>query len=178
MRAETRGWCGNNRGLFERFVRARHALRTSLRTRSEVAYFQGVGSRGSASNDFPPAKGPSEQGDQIDFDTHIFRKPRYLDRRARGLVRGEIARVDFVHRGKLPHIDQEDGRFDDALERGSRRLDDRLEIFEDALGLRRDVSFDHLLRFGIERDLPGEKNKTVGANRLRIGTDGLRTSIG
>jgi hypothetical protein len=52
------------------------------------------------------------------------------------------------------------------------------QIFENALGLRRDISFHDLLCLWIERDLSGEKYKSISADGLRIGTDGFRSSIG
>ena len=53
------------------------------------------------------------------------------------------------------------------------RLQDRRQVFQHAVGLRRNVAAEHLLRRRINGHLSRDKNKTVGSNRLRIRPDRL-----
>ena len=52
------------------------------------------------------------------------------------------------------------------------------QIAQDAVGLGSNVSSDHLLGGGIDRDLAGDENESVGFDGLRVRADGLRGVFG
>ena len=51
------------------------------------------------------------------------------------------------------------------------------DISQDAVGLGGDVSGNDLLCRRIDGDLPGDKNKSIGFDGLRVRADGLRVRL-
>ena len=78
----------------------------------------------------------------------------------------EIAGVHLVHLCKLPHVFQKDGGFHDALEGSPAGVENASDILEYPLGLRGDVTFYHLTRRGIKRNLPAQKRQSIVHDRL------------
>jgi hypothetical protein len=56
-------------------------------------------------------------GDEFDFDSHVAGQTRYLNGRAGGRRLSKIPAIDFVHRGKIAHVGQEDSGLEHFVER-------------------------------------------------------------
>ena len=63
------------------------------------------------------------------------REARHLDRRAGGRRVADVLRVDGVHALEVVEVLEEDGRLDEPVEAGARRLEDRAQVREHLLGL-------------------------------------------
>ena len=120
-----------------------------------------------------PTTGQLRQSDDVDLHQHVLGQAGDLDGRTRGRIGGEVAAVNFVHGGEVVHALQKDGGLDHLRQRAAGGGQNACDVLQDALGLRGDVSGDELLRVGIERDLSGEKDKSVGLDGLGVGSYGL-----
>jgi hypothetical protein len=120
----------------------------------------------------------SERSDEVDFDESILGKTSCLDGRAGWWSGNEVARIDFVHGREVVHVPEENSGLYDVIQRDARRFENGLQIFQDAFGLLANVGANKLVGLGIECDLAGNKNETVGFNRLGIGPDGLGAAVG
>src|SRR5215469_16915121 len=90
----------------------------------------------------------------------------------------EIPSVDFVHGDEVIHTLQKDRCLYHLRQRTAGCRQNRSDVLQHAFGLRRDVASDELLRLGIQANLPGKENKSVGFNRLRVWSDCLRSIVG
>ena len=115
-----------------------------------------------------------------DFNLHLgpLGQRGYSHSRAGRRVFAEIGRVDFIHRLKIIHAGEENGRLHNVLKVQVFRAQDGADIFEDAFGLFRNVVGNDLPGFWIERDLPGAKKHRAAANRLRVGPNRSRRITG
>src|SRR5271156_5426296 len=100
-------------------------------------------------------------------------KPRDFHRRTGRRILREIARIDFVHGGEVVHVFEENTEFYGAVKRGAGGLHDGFQIFEYARGLFRSAAFNGLAGRWIKGNLAGDKDKSVGLDRLRVWADGL-----
>src|SRR2546423_979787 len=106
----------------------------------------------SSSRTAPPttyASSPSEptysstsldESDRLDLDERTGGQLRDLDRRPGGRRFADVFRVHLVHPGEVVEVLQEHGRLHEAIERGSRLLEDRAQVCEDLLRLRADLA--------------------------------------
>ena len=92
-------------------------------------------------------------GDCVDLDARIARKPRNLDGRARGIRLIEVLAVDAIHSFEVGEIGEENCRPDNVAERQSRGLEYRAEILQRATRLEFDSAMDERTRLGIKSDL-------------------------
>ena len=117
----------------------------------------------------------SRRSDDVDFDPRVLGQPRDLHGRARRRRRGEVGRVDLVHRGEVVHVREEDRGADDVVEgragglRGSRRCCWKTRCVCAAMSPSTSVPGRR-----IERDLARDEQQRAGPDRLRIRADGLR----
>src|SRR5262249_29154523 len=65
-------------------------------------------------------------------------------------------------------VAQVDRRLHDPLEPAPGRLEDRLQVREDLLGLLGDLVRDQVVRAGVKGDLPGDEDEAAGPDRLRV----------
>ena len=86
--------------------------------------------------------------------------------------------IDFVHGDEVIHTLQKDRCFYHLRQRAAGGCQNRSDVLQHAFGLRRNVAMDELLRVGIQANLAGKENKSVGFNRLRVWSDCLRSIIG
>ena len=111
--------------------------------------------------------GASKLGDDHDLAEDVFRKSLDCHAGARGL-RGEIASVDLVERGKIAHIREETGGLDCFFEACACRLKYCAEVFADLLGLRGDISGFDRSACGVNCNLPRRENDISDLYCLRI----------
>jgi hypothetical protein len=77
-----------------------------------------------------------------------------------------VTRVHLVHPREIAEVGQVDRGLDEALETAPRRLQDRLEIREDLLGLLLDRVADDLTVIRPQRQLARGEDEIAGANGL------------
>ena len=85
-----------------------------------------------------------EDGDHVDFDANVARQLHDLDGRSRRIRRGEIARIDLVHRRELAEVHHEHGGARDVVEAGAGGFEQRLDVLHHARRLFLDAAFDEL----------------------------------
>src|SRR2546423_15615838 len=111
------------------------------------------------------ARGGNES-DEIDLDEHATWQPRDLHG---GTGRPRVAHdapVHLVHLWKVAHVHEVDSGFHDVLPGRASRAENRREVTEHLLRLRHDVASDDLSRAGVERDLAGGVEQSVGDDAL------------
>ena len=73
-------------------------------------------------------------GDDLDFHQSIFRQTCYFDAGAGRAILFEIFGVGRVHRAKVIHVLDEDGGFDDIVQRAAGSCQNRLDILQRLAG--------------------------------------------
>ncbi len=116
-------------------------------------------------------------GDGLDLDSRAQGQPGYLVADAGGHFGGVVAGVDGVHRGKVVHIGQQDGRFDHIGARVTGGGKDRRDVLQAAGRLRLDALGDRTAR-RIKGQLARDIERSPGFDRLGIGTCRCRGSQG
>ena len=114
-------------------------------------------------------------GDAFDFYEGVFGEGGYLDGGTcwwHYSCRGEVAGVDFVHRGEVLQVFEEDSGFDDVDHVDACCGEDGLDVFEHTGGLLNDAAGDEVAGVGIECDLAGGEKRVADADGLRVGADG------
>src|SRR5262249_19566624 len=107
-------------------------------------------------------------------DARAGRQRRHLDRRARGMRRGEMACVYGVHRRELREIGEIHRRLHDVGEAEARGGEHRGQVLARARRLGLDPARNQPTRDGAEADLTGAEDEIAGGDRLRVGTQGAR----
>src|SRR5437660_6105973 len=120
----------------------------------------------------------SSQRNHINFNQDIFRQPGYFDGGACRRRLFEVAAVDFVHGGEIPHVLEKDSAAQNFLQAAARGLQNSGEVLEDAVGLRAHIAGDDLCGGGIDGDLSGSKDQALRSNCLGVGADGSRGLLG
>jgi hypothetical protein len=91
-------------------------------------------------------------------------------RRARRVRRREALGKDFVHRGKVGHVGEQERQLDDVVERPTRCLGHRLQVGDYLPRLRLEPVAEIAGR-RVEADLPGQIHGVTRADCLRVRTD-------
>src|SRR5580704_1939240 len=120
----------------------------------------------------------SGQRDHVNFNQDIFRKARDFDRGAgwRGSVK--VLPVRFIHGCEIVHVLEKHRGANDLFKAGASGFQDPREILNHALSLKGHVTAEQRVGAGIERNLAGDKDKAIGFDGLRIGSDGGWTIFG
>src|SRR2546423_5957376 len=109
-----------------------------------------------------------DESDRLDLDERTGRQLRDLDRRPSRRRFADVFRVHLVHPGEVVEVLQEHGRLHEAIERGSRLLEDRAQVCEDLLRLRADLAARQLLFAWPQRELAGHEDEAPCLDRLRV----------
>lgn len=117
-------------------------------------------------------------GDDLDFHQSIFRQTCYFDAGAGRAILFEIFGVGRVHRAKVIHVLDEDGGFDDIVQRAAGSCQNRLDILQRLAGLPRYAAFGKLAGCRNYRQLPGYEQETVRFNGLGVRADCPGSLIG
>src|SRR5436305_12409695 len=94
-----------------------------------------------------------DECDRLDLDERARRELGHLDRRPRRRRVADVLRVHLAHPGEVVEVLEEDGRLHEVVERRAGFFQDRAEVSEHLLGLRRDVAAAERLAAGPQREL-------------------------
>ena len=113
--------------------------------------------------------------DCVDFHLDPERKCCDLDRSpGRGRVARKVRGIHGIHPGKHREVGEIDRRLQYAIERRVSRFEYCTQVVEDLARLRFDVAFDDGASLRVERDCPGSKEQTIGANGLGVRANRVR----
>ena len=114
-------------------------------------------------------------GDTVDLDSQPNSRQRSsLDRRPRGAMLTENARIDAIHLLELLHVEQKYSAPQHVLHVGSGGSQDGPNILQTLLGLRRCVCSGQLSGGWIGRSLPRNEDESLETHPGRVRTDGFR----
>ena len=115
-------------------------------------------------------------GDGFDLAQDALGKRAHRNAGARGLA-GEVACVDLIEHAEVAHVGEEAGGLDDLLRAASCGLQNGHDVLAGLLRLGLDPLGDAAVG-GVDADLAGRKDKTVGDEALGVGADGAGGLVG
>ena len=113
------------------------------------------------------------EGDHVHLDQGSHREGGDADGGAGRPVGIQVLGEDPVHGLEVAEVSQVDTHAQDPVQGGAGRGQDRLQVFQDAAGLRLDPPGHQRPGGRVNPDLPGGVDDAVRADRLGIGADGL-----
>lgn len=116
----------------------------------------------------------SEMRDDFNLHVRAFGQRGDLDGRTRREIFREILRVNLVHASEVREVRQEHRGFHDVGERQLLVVQNRLHIFQHAVGLRFDVAGNQIAVLRVNRDLSGAEEQVASAHGMIIWADGGR----
>ena len=102
-------------------------------------------------------------GDALDFDEGVFGEGFDGHGAAGGEGFGKVLGVDFVHRGEVAHVGEEDGGLHDVGEAEAGGFEDGGGIFDGLFRLLLDAAFGEGAGGGIDGELTRDEDETVAA---------------
>src|SRR6476646_8778058 len=113
------------------------------------------------------------QRDDVNLHRDVFRQAGYFHRGTRRRRVLADFSIHLIHLPEFAHVFQEHRGLYRFLPTAARGLQDRAEVLQHLLGLRLDSAGNQVSGCRIERHLPGDKNKSIGLDGLRIRPDRL-----
>ena len=108
----------------------------------------------------------------FNFDACAFRQRLHRHGGASGEGSGEEIGIDFVHAGKIVHVGEENGGFDDVSHAESDAFKNVLNVEERLAGEVANVALGELSGGGVNGKLPGDIDRVAGLDGLAVRTDG------